>query len=235
MEMYEAGFYVQDALIRNCETERCRVGYLCGNENSGGLTIVDSKDTGSQYSLVVEYGGNGATVSNFVSDGATTRALQILGQHVTYTNIAIKNFKGTGAPIMVGKMGKLIYADAPSHKADMKRYLDMPYTVSGRFDILSTITQRDDLVEVWDGSTMNWDGFTMHYLAGTTQIGSTEPATSNPVVVDPVIPAPLPSPYLKYEDFAINVYDEADKRVDTFFVKDENRKLFRGGDTFRKG
>jgi len=193
-EMYEAGFYLQDAVLKGCSTKDCRVGYLMGNVTNGGLTMVDCKDEGSQYSLAVEYGGDGATISNFTSKGATVRALQILGRNVSYTNIRIEDFKGSGAPIMLGKMGKLIYADAPSHKGDMKRYLDMRYSVSGRFDILSTYTQRDELAEVWDGSTMDWGKFTM------TTIGA-----PNIPQGETNVPPPLPQEYLLYEDGSIKV------------------------------
>lgn len=211
-EMYEAGFYIQDAVLKGCKTKDCRVGYLAGNVNSGGLTMIDCSDEGSEYSLAVEYGGNGATVANFTSKGAKVRALQMLGQGVKYTNFRIEDFKGSGTPIMLGKMGKLIYADAPSHQTDVKRYLAMRYSVSGRFDILSTITDRAKLASVWDGSTMNWDGFTM------TKIGASPP----PVVEEKppiVIPVPIPpedlSGLLKVTDMFVWVQDDNGSYVQT--------------------
>ena len=219
-EMYEAGFYIQDAVLKNCSTKDCRVGYLVGNVNSGGLTMVDCRDEGSDYSLAVEYGGNGATVANFTSKGAKVRALQMLGQGVKYTNFRIEDFEGSGTPIMLGKMGKLIYADAPSHKEDVKRYLAMRYSVSGRFDILSTYTQRDKLASVHTGSTMNWDGFTM------TKIGATPPPVveEKPPVVEEenppiIVPVPVPpedlSGRLKVTDMFIWVQDDDGSYVQT--------------------
>lgn len=203
-EMYEAGFYIQDAVLKGCSTKDCRVGYLVGNVNSGGLTMIDCSDEGSQYALAVEYGGNGATVANFTSKGAKVRALQMLGQGVKYTNFRIEDFKGSGTPIMLGKMGKLIYADAPSHKEDVKRYLAMRYSVSGRFDILSTYTQRDKLASVHTGSTMNWDGFTMTKIGPSTPpVVEEKPPVVPPVVDDVVVPDPLPQEYLLCEDGAI--------------------------------
>lgn len=185
-EMYEAGFYLQDALLKDCRTENCRVGYLIGTVTTGGLVMKNCADTGSLYSLVVEYGGNGAQVDNFVSRGAKRRALQVLGKGVNYTNITIEDFQGSGSPIMLGKMEKVIYIDAPSHQEDVKRYLQMKYSVSGRFDIVSKYTKREDLATVWTGSSMNWDGFTMTYLKDTT----TPPVDPEPPT-DP-IPNPIP-------------------------------------------
>ena len=185
-EMYEAGFYLQDALMKDCRTENCRVGYLIGTVTTGGLVMKNCADTGSLYSLVVEYGGNGAQVDNFVSRGAKRRALQVLGKGVNYTNITIEDFKGSGQPIMLGKMEKVIYIDAPSHQEDVKRYLQMKYSVSGRFDIVSKYTKREDLATVWTGSSMNWDGFTMSYLKDTTgPVGEPNDETGD-------IPNPIP-------------------------------------------
>ncbi|MEN6343111.1 MAG: hypothetical protein ABFC89_11205, partial [Methanospirillum sp.] len=79
-ELYQSGFYVQSATLIDCVAERCRkAGFLCKNEESGGLVLENCRDLGSAYSLVIEYGGNGAKVEGFVSDGATRRALQMVG------------------------------------------------------------------------------------------------------------------------------------------------------------
>ena len=75
-ELYQSGFYVQSAQLVDCHTERSRkAGFLCENQEAGGLTLIESSDTGSAYSLVVEYGGNGAKVEIFVSDSATRRLI----------------------------------------------------------------------------------------------------------------------------------------------------------------
>ena len=75
-DLYQSGFYVQSARLVECRAERCRkAGFLCKNEESGGLAIIDCADTGSAYGLVIEYGGNGARLEGFVSSGATRRAL----------------------------------------------------------------------------------------------------------------------------------------------------------------
>ncbi|HIH03607.1 MAG TPA: hypothetical protein HA263_07095, partial [Methanoregulaceae archaeon] len=79
-ELYQSGFYVQSARFVDCEAERCRkAGFLCKNEEVGGLVLERCRDTGSAYGLVIEYGGNGARVKGFVSDGANRRALQMVG------------------------------------------------------------------------------------------------------------------------------------------------------------
>lgn len=225
-EMYEAGFYIQDAVLKGCKTKDCRVGYLVGNVNSGGLTMIDCSDEGSEYSLAVEYGGNGATVANFVSKGAKVRALQMLGQGVKYTNFKIEDFKGSGTPIMLGKMGKLIYADSPYHKEDVKRYLAMRYSVSGRFDILSTYTQREKLATVWDGSTMDWGGFTMTKIV--------TPDDTPVIIPDPVPPEDL-SGLLQIHDMFVWVQDTDGKYVQTVNgqIPLHLQKKFRHGQVYK--
>ncbi len=163
-ERYEAGFYLQDALLKGCSTQNCRVGYLIGNENANGFSMKDCSDTGSDYSLVVEYGGNGINVDGFTSTGANTRALQMCGRDVSYTNFKIVDFKGKKAPINVGTTQKLIYVDAPSHKKDLKRYDDITYKVTGRFDIVSPYTQVADLIEVHKGSSFDMSRVTLSNL-----------------------------------------------------------------------
>ena len=59
-ELYQSGFYVQSARLVDCDTERCRkAGFLCKNQEAGGLVLERCSDTGSAYSLVIEYAGTG--------------------------------------------------------------------------------------------------------------------------------------------------------------------------------
>lgn len=204
-EMYEAGFYLQDAVLKNCITKDCRVGYLIGNVNSGGLTMVNCSDTGSDYGAAIEYGGNKAVVSGLTLKDNTIRSLIVLGQDVKYTGIRVEPAKTMkDRPVLIGRMSKLIYCDSPYHKNDYQRYWNMRYSVSGRFDILSPFTQRGDLVEVWDGSTMNWEGFTMTKIPTTG--GGAEPVIETPP------PVPVPSEdltgRLKVRDMFVWVQDD---------------------------
>lgn len=214
-EMYEAGCYVQSAKILNTTTIDCRVGFLCGNEESNALTISGCTDRGSLYSLVVEYGGNGAVVENFTSIGAKRRAVQVLGQNVKYANIKVQEFAGTGTPVMLGLMEKVIFIDAPSHAQDVKRYLAMTYRVNGKFDFLSdkAYSKISDFVGVHPGSTVDWEGITLGKIDGKP-----------PVEVIP--PNPLPEAYLVYEDFAFKIITPMGTEG-TWFVPDGCRKYFR--------
>ena len=130
-ELYQSGFYVQSARLVDCHTERCRkAGFLAKNQEAGGLTLIDCSDTGSAYGLVIEYGGNGAKVEDFVSTGATRRALQMVGNDASI-EIAIVNFAGSGRPVLLGITERLEYVDAPLHVADLARYRARGYAMAG--------------------------------------------------------------------------------------------------------
>ena len=146
-ELYQSGFYVQSARLVDCHTERCRkAGFLCKNQEAGGLSLVDCSDTGSAYSLVVEYGGERVRVEKFVSNGATRRALQMVGNGAS-VGIAIVNFAGTSRPVLLGITERLEYVDAPSHVEDLKRYRARGYAMAG--NRIAIVTDHpEDLIEV---------------------------------------------------------------------------------------
>ena len=76
-ELYQSGFYVQSARLVDCEAERCRkAGFLCMNQEAGGLVLERCRDAGSACGLVIEYGWNRARIEGFVSDGAPRLAVQ---------------------------------------------------------------------------------------------------------------------------------------------------------------
>jgi len=154
-ELYQSGFYIQSATLVDCVAERCRkAGFLCKNQEPGGLVLERCRDTGSAYSLVIEYGGNGAKVKGFVSIGATRRALQMVGNNAD-VGITILNFAGAGRPVLLGVTGRLEFVDAPSHVAELARYRARGYRmVNNRIHI---VTDRDaDLVEVHPPSRGQW-------------------------------------------------------------------------------
>ena len=109
--------------------------------------LEDCSDTGSAYSLVIEYGGNDAKVKGFVSRGATRRALQMVGNDAE-VGITILDFAGTGRPVLLGITERLEFVDAPGHAADLARYRARGYRmVNNR---IAVVTDRDaDLVEVY--------------------------------------------------------------------------------------
>ncbi len=130
-ELYQSGFYVQSARLVDCLAERCRkAGFLCKNEESGGLVLERCRDTGSAYGLVIEYGGNGARVEGFVSDSATRRALQMVGNDAE-VEVEIRNFAGEGRPVLLGITERLEFVDAPTHVEDLKRYRVRAYAMRG--------------------------------------------------------------------------------------------------------
>jgi hypothetical protein len=146
-ELYQSGFYVQSARLIDCKTERCRkAGFLCKNEEAGGLSLIDCSDTGSAYGLVIEYGGNKAKVKGLVSTGATRRALQMVGNDAE-VEIEIRNFAGEGRPVLLGITERLEFVDAPGHAADLNRYRARGYRMAG--NRIAIVTDHpEDLVEV---------------------------------------------------------------------------------------
>ena len=128
-ELYQSGFYVQSARLVDCSSENCRkAGFLCKNQEAGGLVLERCRDTGSAYSLVIEYGGNSAKVRDFVSTGAMRRALQMVGNGAS-VDIEIRNFAGEGRPVLLGITERLEFVDAPRHAADLERYRGRGYTM----------------------------------------------------------------------------------------------------------
>ena len=161
-ELYQSGFYVQSATLVDCHAERCRkAGFLCKNQEPGGLSLIDCSDTGSAYGLVIEYGGNGAKVKDFVSDGATRRALQMVGNDAE-VGITILGFAGTDRPVLLGVTERLEFVDAPAHAADLERYRARGYRMAG--NRITVVTDHPEaLVEVHEPSrgTVDLGGLTV--------------------------------------------------------------------------
>ncbi len=171
-ELYQSGFYVQSATLIDCHAERCRkAGFLCKNEESGGLTLIDCSDTGSAYSLVIEYGGNRARVEGFVSDGATRRALQMVGNDAE-VGVEIRNFAGEGRPVLLGVTGRLEFVDAPGHAADLARYRARGYAMQGN-RIALVVDRPQSVVEVHGPSanSVNMAGVTVEYCPPRPAVG----------------------------------------------------------------
>ena len=147
-ELYQSGFYVQSARLVECRTERCRkAGFLCKNQEPGGLVLEYCSDTGSAYGLVIEYGGDRARVEGSVSEGATRRALQMVGNKAEI-GITILNYAGSDRPVLLGITERLEYVDAPSHVEDLARYRARGYSMAGNRIAIATDHRPADLVEV---------------------------------------------------------------------------------------
>ena len=146
-ELYQSGFYVQSATLVDCRTERCRkAGFLCKNQEAGGLVLERCRDTGSAYGLVIEYGGTQARVEGFVSRGATRRALQMVGSSAE-VELAVLEFAGAGRPVLLGVTERLEFVDAPDHAADLAMYRARGYAM--RTNRIAIMAERPgDLVEV---------------------------------------------------------------------------------------
>jgi hypothetical protein len=161
-ELYQSGFYVQSATLINCHAERCRkAGFLCKNQEAGGLILTNCSDSGSGYGLVIEYGGNRANVAGFVSTGATRRALQMVGNNAE-VEVEIREFAGAGRPVLLGITERLEFVDAPGHTADLKRYRARGYPMAG--NRIRIVTDNDaDLIEVHPPSrgTLDLGGLTV--------------------------------------------------------------------------
>ncbi len=171
-ELYQSGFYVQSATLVDCRAERCRkAGYLCKNQEAGGLALIDCSDTGSAYGLVIEYGGERARVKGFVSDGATRRALQMVGNNAE-VEVEIRNFAGTGRPVLLGITERLEFVDAPSHVEDLKRYRARGYTMRNN-RIAIAVDRPMEVVYVHPPSvhSVNMAGVTVEYYPPRPTIG----------------------------------------------------------------
>jgi hypothetical protein len=172
VELYQSGFYVQSARLVDCRTERCRkAGFLCKNQEPGGLVLERCRDTGSAYSLVIEYGGNGAKVKGFVSTGATRRALQMVGNDAEI-EIEVRNFAGDGRPVLLGVTERLEFVDAPGHVADLARYRARGYVMKG--NRIRLVTDRPmEVVEVHPPSanSVNMAGVTVEYYPPAPAMG----------------------------------------------------------------
>ncbi|MEN6519328.1 MAG: hypothetical protein ABFC38_14335 [Methanospirillum sp.] len=171
-ELYQSGFYVQTARLVDCEAERCRkAGFLCKNEESGGLVLEGCSDAGSGYGLVIEYGGNGAKVERFVSDGATRRALQMVGNDAE-VEVEIRNFAGDGRPVLLGVTERLEFVDAQGHVEDLERYRARGYAMTG--NRIRLVTDRPmEVVEVHAPSANSVDmaGVTVGYYPPRPAMG----------------------------------------------------------------
>ncbi len=172
-ELYQSGFYVQSATLVDCRAERCRkAGFLCKNQEPGGLVLEDCRDTGSGYGLVVEYGGNGARVRGFVSDGATRRALQMVGNDAE-VEVEVRNFAGDGRPVLLGVTERLEFVDAPGHVDDLERYRARGYSMKG--NRIRLVTDRPmEVLEVHPPSrtSVEMDGVTVEYYPPRPAMGS---------------------------------------------------------------
>ena len=122
----------------------CRRIYLLSRNDT--LFSKAASDTGSTCGLVIEYGGNRAIVEDFVSTGATRRALQMVGSDAE-VGITILGFAGTGRPVLLGITERLEFVDASGHVDDLKRYQARGYWMDGNRIAVVTDYLRD-LVEV---------------------------------------------------------------------------------------
>jgi hypothetical protein len=163
---------VQSAWLVDCEAERSRkAGFLCKNEEDGGLVLEDCHDTGSAYSLVIEYGGNGSKVKGFVSAFATRRALQMVGSKAE-VEIAVLGFAGTERPVRLGITERLEFVDAPAHARDLVWYRARGYRMAG--NRIRLVTDRPmEVVEVHAPSvnSVEMDGVTVEYYPPAPAIG----------------------------------------------------------------
>ena len=69
-------------------------------------------------------------MEGFVSDGATRRALQMVGNNAE-VEVEVRNFAGTEKPVLLGITERLEFVDAPGHAADLARYRARGYAMKG--------------------------------------------------------------------------------------------------------
>ena len=163
-ELYQSRYYVQPARLVDCTADHNRkAGFLCKNQEPGGLVLERCRDSGSAYGLVIEYGGEWMRVEGFVSTGATRRALQMVGNDAE-VGITILNFAGAGRPVLLGCTERLEFVDAPCHVEDLKRYRARGYRMAGN-RIAIVIDRPQSAIEVHPPSvnSVNTAGVTVEY------------------------------------------------------------------------
>ncbi len=76
-------------------------------------------------------------MQGFFSDGATRRALQMVGNDAE-VEVEVRNFAGEGRPMLLGITELLEYVDAPKHAPDLERYRARGYRmVNNRIAVVS--------------------------------------------------------------------------------------------------
>ena len=88
----------------------------------------------------------GRSVRGFVSDGATRRALQRVGNAAS-VDIEVRTFSGAGRPVLLGITERLEFVDVPGHAEDPERYRARGYTMRGNRIAVAT-DRSENLVEV---------------------------------------------------------------------------------------
>jgi hypothetical protein len=172
-ELYQSGFYVQSATLVDCHAADCRkAGFLCKNQEPGGLVLERCSDTGSAYGLVIEYGGDAAKVKGFVSTGATRRALQMVGNRAE-VEVDVREFAGAGRPVRLGVTERLEFVDAPGHAEDLQRYRARGYAMKGN-RIAIVVDRPMEVVEVHPPSrdSVAMGGVTVEYYPPEPAMGS---------------------------------------------------------------
>jgi hypothetical protein len=149
-ELYQCGYYLQDHVTLNrCQAKNNRkAGYLLKNEQPATVLLTSCSDEGSAYGLVIEYGGGGLVARQFISTGATRRALQATATSADL-EIGIIRFAGQGKPVLLGITERLEFVDAPVHVAGLARYREISRPFSGSLVLeVPTAALVSDLVEV---------------------------------------------------------------------------------------
>ena len=191
-ELYQSGYYLQSGTLINCCSSGSRkAGFLLKNGEPNSLTLRGCRSIGDAYGLVVEYGGVGLKVSDFIAERNSRRALQATAQAADI-EITIRDFRGAGRPVLLGITERLELVD--STKAGNIRTLATrrkdakPFTGSLRI----TAAGRD-LVEVHPPSRGAVS------LAGVVYITDDQAPEIPPVV----LPLPVPQGWLWSQDGSV--------------------------------
>lgn len=221
-ELYQSGYYLQRAELIRCGAIRSRkAGFLMKNQEANSLVMTDCWSRGCAYGLVIEYGGVGAKVKNFVAEQNTRRALQATAVYADI-DLEIRDFQGAGRPVLLGITERLEMVD--SEKAGNLKTLETrrkdakPFT--GKLRIRSNALPGDTIIDVHGPSrgVVKLDGVT--YL---------------PLGVVPPLPNPVPVGEIRVLDGSVWVRAPGSALRQLARLPEDLMHLYRHGSSYAPG